>query len=127
MQKIGAMALFGLSLLGSACAQTALEIKSAGIVSTIKMKGDYESAAYCFSREWRNNWKSTRPQDYGSVEVYKDLKFAEYVVMPRWIVKFRNTEDGNSIAEIYISTNITCRSCVDRYQREYTANWRIGN
>ena len=116
--------LLGSALLLVACVQTASEMKANGPVSTIKMKGDYESAAHCFSREWRNNWKTSISSFYGFVEVNHEQKVAEYITMPRWIVEFRDAENGNSVATTYLSTMV-CRSCWDRYLREHTASCQV--
>ena len=94
------------ALVGQGCT-TRLEIREKGALSTIKMKGDYRSAAYCFSREWRKN-TGTGYYPEPVVEIDPGQDFAEIYFVPAFPIDlvFRGTDDGNSLAEIYGATTL---------------------
>ena len=116
-----------LVLIPMACVQTGSKIREKGAVATVKTKGHYTSAAYCFSREWRKN-TGGNPRD-PVVEVDPEVDFAEIYFVPGNNINllFRSTEDGNSVAQIYISDEIFNASLFQAKMLEYTSACQLVN
>ena len=86
-------------------------LMNSGVAETVQTKGSYESAAYCFSREYRHDRNPVlQGQMTPIVEIDPSQDYAELLFWggpANWnmmVVKFFGTDDGNSMAEIYVST-----------------------
>ena len=121
-------------LMGSGCktATTAGETYELGVIQTVQTKGSYESAAYCFLREYR---KDRNPVMSGTMTPIVEIDPSEdYAELLLWggplanynmmVVKFVGTDGGNSMAEVYVSTYLSHNYWKTRkqYARELVAD-----
>ena len=106
---ISALAL--MSFMG--CATTPEYMKKRGPIKSVKMRGDYLTSVYGFEREVKrihnDGWLTSIFQQ-GIVSRPQADEYAEWISHVGYLISFRNTPDGNSIATIYAGNQTALRS-----------------